>query len=272
MLYRSHTPAAPLCYFVERFWFSSDAPLQARGRVLPSGTMELVINLRDDEIGIFDPSQTGEPHRFTGAVIAGAYSRYFDPQVYESVLGVHFRPGAATAFLGVPAGELADSHVDLESVWGPAAWEIRERLFVAATPEARFALLEAALLERVRRSPERHPAVPAALAALERADEAVSVREIARDIGLCQRRLIQVFTSSVGLTPKRYQRVCRFRRARELVRQAASPDWPHVALECGYFDQSHLIRDFRQFTGFSPGEFHRMENEKLLPSHLVQIP
>jgi len=272
MLYRSYTPAAPLGHFVEQFWFSADAPLHTRVRVLPRGTIELVINLRDDEIRIFDPAQTDIPRRFTGAVVSGAYSRYFDPQVHESVMGVHFRPGGATAFLAVPAGELAESHVDLESVWGPAARELRARLCEAAAPETRFLLLEAALLERLLRAPERHPAVPAALAALETADEAVSVREIARDLGLCHRQLIQVFTSSVGLTPKRYQRVCRFQRARELGRHTASPDWAHVALECGYFDQSHLIRDFRQFTGFSPGEFTRAQHEKLLLGHVAQIP
>jgi AraC-like DNA-binding protein len=256
---------------VERFWFSSDAPVDARARILPRGTIELVINLRDDEIRIFDPAQSDQPRRFSGAVISGAYSRYFDPRVHESVLGVHFWPGGAAPFLAVPAGELADSHVDLESVWGPAAGELRERLCEAASPEARFTLLEAALVARLHRAPERHPAVPAALAALEAADEAVSVREIARDIGLCQRRLIQVFTTSVGLTPKRYQRVRRFQRAGELVRHAASPDWAWVALECGYFDQSHLIRDFRQFTGLSPGEFVRTQHEKRMPNHIAQL-
>ncbi|MFN3649758.1 MAG: DUF6597 domain-containing transcriptional factor [Armatimonadota bacterium] len=272
MLYRSYTPAAPLHHLIEWYWYSSGAPLHARGRVLPSGTMELVVNLRDDEIRIFDPSRKDEPRRFTGAVISGAYSRLFEPQVHESVLGVHFKPGAAASLLGAPAGELADRHVELESLWGPAAREIHERLCEAATPEARIALLETALLERLHRAPERHPAVPAALAALEAADEAVSVRRIARDLGLCHRRLIQVFTSAVGLTPKRYQRVRRFQRARRLVRPTASPDWAQVALECGYFDQSHLIRDFRQFTGFSPGEFQRLQNENLLPSHLTQVP
>jgi len=272
MLYRSHIPSAPLGHFVERFWFHSGAPSDVRARILPSGTIELVINLSDDEIRFFDPSQSDEPLRFTGAVVSGAYGRYIDPQVHDSVLGVHFKPGGATPFLGVPAGELADSHVELESLWGPAAGELRSRIYEAATPEAKFALLEAALLARLHRAPERHPAVPAALKALALPDEAVRVREVARDLGLCQRRFIQVFTSSVGLTPKRYQRVCRFHRARELVRHTVSPDWARVAAECGYFDQSHLIRDFRQFTGFSPGEFNRAQSERLLSSHVVQIP
>lgn len=272
MIYRFHTPVPPLSEYIQHFWYSADAPLHVRGRVLPSGTLELVINLRDDEIGIFDLARTDQPHRLPGAVISGAYSRYFEPQVHESVMGVHFRPGGAAPFLGVPAGELADNHVDLECIWGRAAREIRERLCEAATPEAKFSLLEANLLQRLRWSRERHPAMSAALAALSVADEAVTIREVAREIGLCQRRLIQVFTCSVGLTPKRFQRVCRFQRVRERVRQADAPDWAQIALECGYFDQSHLIRDFRQFTGFSPGEFTRMQSESHLPSHLAQLP
>jgi AraC-like DNA-binding protein len=271
MLYCSHLPAAPLGHFVDRFWFHADAPLGAHARILPSGTLELVINLRDDELRFFDPAQAGGPHRFTGAVVSGAFSRYFDPQVHPAVLGVHFRPGGAAPFLGVPAGELAERHVDLESIWGRAAGELRARLCEAATPAARFSLLETALLERLRRSRERHAAVPAALAALETADETVSVREIARDLGLCHRRLIQVFTATVGLTPKRYRRVCRFQRARALARRTASPDWAYVALECGYFDQSHLIRDFREFTGFSPGEFERAQTRQPLPGHISQL-
>jgi AraC-like DNA-binding protein len=269
MVYRSYIPAAPLSCFVERFWYSSDAPAEARGRVLPSGTMELVINLREDQIRIFDPSVEDEARCHSGAVVAGAYSRYFEPYVHESVIGVHFRPGGAAALLGVPAGELADSHVDLELFWGAAARETRERLCEAATPEARFSLLEEILLERLRRSPERHPAVSAALAALTHKE--LSIGEIAREIGICQRRLIQVFTSSIGLTPKRFQRVCRFHRVRDLVGGVASPEWGQIALDCGYFDQSHLIRDFRQFTGFSPAEFERAQNENLLPAHIAQI-
>src|SRR5262249_6251326 len=104
----------------------------------------------------------------------------------------------------------------------------------------------------LRRSPPRHGAVPVALDAFERADAAVTVRDLARRVGLSQRRFIQLFTAEVGLTPKLYGRVRRFQRARELVREATEPDWAKVAVACGFFDQSHLIRDFREFSGLSP--------------------
>ena len=270
MLYRSYSPGPPLSEFIKRFWLCSDAPPHARERILPSGTIELVINLRDDEIRIYDPSNPDLCTRYSGAILSGTYSRFFviDPLQHASILGVHFRPGGAFPFLGAPAGELADTHVDLETLWGPAAVELRERLCIAATPRERFSLMEEALLSRLRRSPEPHGAVPVALGAFEPAG--VRVRDVAGLVGLSQRRFIQVFAAEVGLTPKLYCRVRRFQRARALVGQAASPDWARVAVDCGYFDQSHLIRDFLAFSGLSPVDYFHQQSERVLPNHVPQ--
>jgi AraC-like DNA-binding protein len=273
MLYRSYTPAPPLSEFIDRFWLCQDMSPNLKERILPSGTIELVINLRDDEIRIYDPSHPDRCTRFSGAILSGTYSRFFviDPLQHASILGVHFRPGGAFPFLGAPAGELADTHVDLETLWGPSAAELRERLCAAATPAERFFLLEEALLSRLRRSPEHHGAVPAALDMFEPTGAAVRVRDVVEHIGLSQRRFIQVFTGEVGLTPKLYCRVRRFQRARSLVRQAAAPDWARVAVDCGYFDQSHLIRDFLAFSGLSPADYLHRQSERVLPNHVPQL-
>lgn len=272
MVRHAYSPTGPLRALISRLWYWEDAPPRSRERILPSGTMELVVNLRDDEIRIYDPSDPDRFRRCSGALVSGPYRRFFviDPCVHASIIGVHFRPGGAVPFLGVPASELADTHVDLEALWGQAARELRERLCEAVTAEERFSLLEAALVARLRRPPECHPAVPAALAALEPAGQGVSVREVARRIGLSQRRFIQVFSAAVGVTPKRYHRIRRFQRARKLARPASSPDWADVALEFGYFDQSHLIRDFQEFAGYSPVEFQRHWSERVLPNHVPQ--
>ena len=272
MLYRRHTPTPRLARFVDCFWACSDAPAHRRERILPSGTIELVVNLREDEIRVYDPSDLDRCRRFSGAAISGTYSEAFviDPLQHASIVAVHFRPGGAFPFLGMPAGELADTHVDLEDLWGPLAREVRERLCAAATPVARFHLLEEILLSRLGRSLEGHRAVPAALAALEPADKTWRVRDLAGDVGLSQRRFIQVFTAEVGMTPKLYSRVLRFQRARALVRDAVAPDWARVAVDCGYFDQSHLIRDFLAFSGLSPAGYLRRRSEHVLPNHVPQ--
>jgi len=88
----------------------------------------MVFNLRDDELRIHDPVQPDRYERFSGALVSGAYAGSFviDTAQETSMLGVHFKPGAAFPFLGLPASELAERHVDLETLWGPSAARLRE--------------------------------------------------------------------------------------------------------------------------------------------------
>jgi transcriptional regulator GlxA family with amidase domain len=113
------------------------------------------------------------------------------------------------------------------------------------------------------RPPEHHYAVSIALDAFAQTEARVLVRDIAGSIGLSQRQFIQVFTNEIGMTPKLFCRVQRFQRVLALVRQNAAPDWARLAMDCGYFDQSHMIRDFLAFSGFSPSDYLRRQNSLL---------
>jgi AraC-like DNA-binding protein len=272
MIYRSYTPSPPLADFVERFWQCSDAPSHRRERILPSGTIELVINLREDEIRIYEPLHSDRCTRFSGAVVSGPYKGCFmiDPLQHASIIGVHFKPGGAFPFLNAPADELADTHLDLETLWGRTATELRERLCAATTAGQRFSLLEDALVSRLRHPPERHGAVSIALETFEQTGGGARVHDVACRVGLSQRRFIQVFAAEVGLTPKLYCRMRRFQQAREFMRNVEAPDWARVAVNCGYFDQSHLIRDFQAFSGLSPMTYLRRASEHVLPNHVPQ--
>jgi AraC-like DNA-binding protein len=278
MEYRTYRPGPPLAGLVEYLWTLRDTPAHSTERIVPTGTLELVVNLRDDAVRIYDAG-TLACRRYPGAVVSGAYQRFFviDTREHASMAGVHFRPGGAAPFLGVPPGELADRHVELETLWGRSATELRERLCAAATSEDRFVALERSLLSRLAGFRGGHPAVPFALYRLAR--PGVTVGEVAASVDLSRRRFIEVFTAAVGMTPKRLSRVLRFQRVNALARRArtlpsavgasgSSPDWAQLALECGYFDQSHLVRDVSEFTGTSPSQLLRA-SEQVKEFHLA---
>lgn len=271
MIYGSYTPPPPLADYVERIWQCSDVPSHQPLRILPTGTLELVINLRDDEVRVYDSVQSDRCDRFSGAVVAGPYKECLkiDPMHHASIIGVHFKPGGAFPFIGAPADELLDMHLDLDALWGRSANDVREQL-CAATFEQRFSLLENMLVSRLRRSPARHAAVRIALRMFEQTDGETSVHDVACRVGLSQRRFIRVFAAEVGLTPKLYCRVRRFQRARGLARNVEAPDWAQVAVDCGYFDQSHLIRDFQEFAGLTPASYLRQSSQQILPIQLPQ--
>jgi AraC-like DNA-binding protein len=110
-------------------------------------------------------------------------------------------------------------------------------------------------------------AVRFALDAFGRTDSGLGIRDVARDAGLSQRRFSQLFTREVGMSPKLFYRVQRFRQALETVRHAAEPNWAQVAVDCGYYDQSHLIHDFRFFSNLSPTEYVRRRSECVVQNH-----
>src|SRR6476469_4715767 len=147
MLYLTHVPARPLREFVEHLWLLSDAPAHGRELIVPSGTVELAINLHDDEIRVYEPRGFNDFRRFSGMVFSGAYGGPFgiDTAAHSLMMGVHFHPGGAFPFLGVDAEDLADAHVDAESLWGRRASLLRERLCSAANHPERFIILEEAL-------------------------------------------------------------------------------------------------------------------------------
>jgi AraC-like DNA-binding protein len=287
VLYLSHSPGPPLSQFVDRFWILTGAQIPRKERILPSGTIELVINLRENEMRIHDPVQPERCKRFSGVILSGVYSRAFvcDAIQHESIAGVHFRPGGAAPFLDEAASEFTDTHVDLAELWGRSARQLRERLCELATPQERFRMMERFLMGRLHLHPsKRHPALAPALNMFGATGTGGSVRDVARAIGLCERRFIQVFNTQVGVTPKLFCRLLRFQRARALAQQKAmvdldrepdrratrGVDWPQLASACGYYDQSHLIHDFQEFSGSSPTDYlqHIQQGRWLKDSHV----
>lgn len=273
MEYLGRTPAPPLDAYVERIWYCSDLPEHTRERVLPGGgTMDLIINLVEDEIRIFDTEDPNVVRARGGALVGGVQTcgRLCDPRQRASVAGVHFRPGGAFPFLGISATEIVNSHVALEDVWGSASRNLREQLQEARSANERLRLLEVALLRRFRQARRTHPAVQAAVRALRPGRNDARVAQVAAAVGLSHRRFIEVFEREVGLPPKLYARLQRFHHVKKHLANAGGPEsWATFALACGYFDQSHMIRDFVKFSGISPSSYLRSGDELTQFDHLV---
>lgn len=241
---------------MENLWLYGgvDSP-RLKEAIFPTGTFELVFNLRDDEIRIYKNAWSDEFQRYSGAIISGPYAGPFvtDSALEACVMGVHFKPGGAFPFLGCNADDLRDGHFDLQMIWGGAAGELRERLCGVVSLARRFRLLEEFLTARLRHL-ERHSAVALALYTLTSAGSQMT-RELAHDAGLSEKRFIDVFRLEVGLNPKLFTRIRRFQRVLGQAHRLGAPDWAEVALQHGYFDQSHLIRDFVAFSGVGPTDY-----------------
>jgi AraC-like DNA-binding protein len=263
MLFLRHVPGPPLSQFVDLLWlYEGYTQPHAKERILPTGEMQIVINLLEDHSSVYDRDDTDRCQTFRGSLLSGAHSQYqvIGTAQQASVIGVHFRPGGAFPFLRRPAGELRDTTVSLDALWGRTAIDLRDQLLEAATHQARFEILERALLAELARGFSRNGLdqngpVGFALGRFMAVPHMTTMASVSEQIGLSPKRFIQVFRDETGFTPKVFCRIRRFHRALDRMEGRRSVEWANVALDCGYFDQAHFIHDFRAFSGINPSSY-----------------
>lgn len=237
-----------------------EAPVIHRG--IPSPALTFVLSL-DDE-----PIVTGwSPDQATGAdayrqhtVLSGLHTQpaYIAQPRVQSGIQLAVRPLAARALFGMPASELRHLAMDGTDVLGASAVELRERLVELPTWGERFTEFARYLRGRwapLRRRPPRSEVVEA-WTWIVRTRGTGSVEALARHVGMSPRHLTTVFRGEVGRTPKEVSRLMRFENARQsmaaAIQSGTGPDIAAVAHACGYYDHSHLVRDFQQYVGASP--------------------
>lgn len=159
-------------------------------------------------------------------------------------------PQAARAVLGVPLGELTDRVVALDNVWSRGAGALLDRMASASIDEGARALA-AAIAARVRPTTATDLLVARARALL---DAGHAVAHVADELDVTERYLRRAFVDRTGLSPKRYARIARLQHILARLR-GRRPDWARLAAELGYFDQAHLVNDFRDLTGSTPDAF-----------------
>jgi AraC-like DNA-binding protein len=268
MIQRMYQLHPRLADFVDTVWYYDGyAPPHRLERVLPDGSMQLIIHLRGEPLRVY--GREDAPHEVQGPLVCGPRARYslVDTAQQGALVGIHFRPGGAAPLLGVPAGELRDTDVPLEALWGAGAWELQQQIVEAPTPEARLRLLEATLLARLESARALDPVVTYAVLAFAPALRGASVAAVAAATSLSHRHFISVFREAIGLTPKTYCRVARFQAALRAIARGEQVKWAVLAAACGYYDQAHLVHDFRAFSGLAPSGYlaRRGEHRNHIP-------
>jgi AraC-like DNA-binding protein len=248
--------AFPLSQYVEYLWSVANTDAApSRQRVYPNGAMALVIHLKKPTASFYLDDQ---PQSVRVPLLAGPYSRSFhiDPSESTAVIGVLFRPGAARLFFPVAAHELHNADIALSELNPSEADQLLNEVCSATGEQAQFLVIEEYLKRKLKNAVAAHPAVGYVVDMLSR-DGGIRLGQIQRDIGLSHTRINQLFREHVGLTPKLFCRVRRFRMLLERIDRGMPVNWVETATDCGYFDQAHLIHDFRAFAGVTPLQYAR---------------
>jgi AraC-like DNA-binding protein len=208
--------------------------------VLPDGCVDIV----------YSPG-TARELQVVGAMTS---ARKFSLVPGQIGFGVRFRPAMSQVFLPVPGLNITDQSIDLSEIWGPDARRLVEQVSEAQSPAQRIQLFEMRL-----HNPGEITVVQRLCTTIVEQAGQVRIDDLAFQAGLSARQLRRLFLDQIGLSPKHFCRVIRFRNSLSRLPQAERTDWARVALDCGYYDQAHFINEFREFSGYTPGEFVALE-------------
>jgi len=253
VLFLERIPAAPLANYIRTLWYAQagDIP-RHRERILPSGCVQIILSLSRDFI--LDSIEGSAQLRVKPALVIGARSVYeiVDSSDMADLIGIVFEPGGFPVFASDSAHLFSNRTVALECIWGKNAEALRDRLREIGSPQQRLECMEQFLRAGFQNKPakgNRSPEVNFALRYFAEMPSVASVRETARQIGWSERRFSQIFREEVGLAPKVWCRVQRFQRAVKQLHAGIEVRWAELALDCGYYDQSHFANEFRAFSG-----------------------
>ncbi|MEX2193942.1 MAG: AraC family transcriptional regulator [Thermoleophilaceae bacterium] len=240
-----------------------------RRRELPSGEVVVIIGF-GPKLRTTYPGLAHDRVLTHRSFVAGLHDTHCLVETPGTQAGIQLNltPLGAHLLLGLPMHELTNRVVDLGDVLGADADLLVEELHDAPDWQARFELLDDVLVRRLDSARPASPDVAWAWQRMIRSGGRLPVGELCEELGCSRKHIVRRFDEQIGLAPKTFARVLRFQRAVHMLghRDGASwvderergagrgMTWGEVALECGYFDQAHMNRDFRQFAGASPGE------------------
>lgn len=261
MLYQTFNPPPRLAPYV-RFYWALEADLAAGEefvhRSMADGCVEIVFHYRAtfDEIGVI--GECASP--LSNMQAQSTSFRRFSTRESFGIFGAYLYPFAIPRLFSFPASDFTNISPDLESVFGVDGRRLEERVLAAADSEHRAGIVSSFLEDKLDATSRDLPLIHKAVHSVIEADGGLNIAGIAREHALSIRQFERKFKEFAGLSPKLYSRIVRFQAATRH-KFAGTRDLTEIAYACGYYDQSHFINDFRQFSGYTPKEYFWAEAE-----------
>lgn len=252
-MFATFAPPPQLSGYVRMFWaFEHEVP-QGQAyvyRSMADGCAELIFHFRNRFMPLAGTGGAGFSHLHAQT---SRHSRFLTHGSF-GIFGAYLYPTAVPALFGHSGASVAGCMPDLQSLLGREGTELEERILSARYHHQRVEILSGYLIRLLsRRKPEKS-AVQLAVQQILAADGMVNIAELASSVSLSSRQFERNFKAAAGFTPKLFTRIIRFHRALEAYGRFDG-NLAGLAYECGYYDQSHFIHDFREFSGYTPREY-----------------
>lgn len=259
MKYQQIQPTAKLTPYIRCFGLleSEHAPEQSkRFKIIADGCPGLIFQENPD--CFLDKDGNKLPQLFLHGLTTG-HSEKTTTSYYRNI-GVYFRPHALRSVFGIDAHALTNRYVALDSI---VPNHVSEQLLLAHSIEKRIEILSVFILQQLAlNSHKEHPKTLFAIESIQAQRNGTSLAGIQSDLNVTERTLERIFNTHIGVSPKLFARIDRFQQALDHLRKQPAPFFTGVAYQHAYADQSHFIRDFKEFAGSSPKQFLQHAHEQ----------
>jgi hypothetical protein len=242
-------------------------PAQSKERVVPTSHVFLIFELDGYTRHTYDNDSLKENASYSKAWISGVHRNFISISAHENseMLVVQFKPFGSFPFLHAATDLFNELVIPAHEVLSDSIYELREQMTSAADTEVVFELVEAWPLNRFDESMAHGKPLLETVTSLQ--DKPVhGLNALMEAYTGCQKKLIDEFKKFIGLTPKYYQRILRFNDLMQKIQHKDSVTWRDIAQDCGFSDKSHLIKEFRHFSGINPEQFISNEFHKTEPN------
>lgn len=260
-----HVPSGPLSKYIENIVFFEGYTAEHKAdKLLPDGGIYLIINMLEKTEKLFRNESLTTYQEFTGCFISGQHKRFiFIEAEHSSNMAIKFKLGGAAPFLDFPVSLLNNKVRQAEPIFGNKISVIRQKIIIEKDVQKKFSLMENFLLNSIRNGYSDNNKFLEVLEFLAAAPHAASIRELSERMGVTQKHMITLFNTQVGLTPKALARIFRFQKVILELEKLKPADWLQIALDCGYYDQAHFIKDFYAFSGIRPTAYSEQKGDYL---------
>ncbi|NTU20367.1 AraC family transcriptional regulator [Brevibacillus sp. HB1.2] len=243
--YREYMPSKSLANYIACYWTSeyNGEGIARMSRVIPDGCVDIIFNL-------------GATSVKKGAFLTGLMRTYEDMLVTEpqALIGIRFYVEGAARFLRYPVAIINGHHPHLQDIWGKEADEVIEGLLEASDTAERIAWLEQELIKRLWMDDPADQLLLTSMNYLYEYRGSLSMAALAEKVNYSERTLRRMFQQQLGMSPKELGRIIQFQGLLQMLAKGTRTSFTDAALQCGYYDQSHLIKSFHTFYGVAPSK------------------
>ncbi|KAB1232603.1 helix-turn-helix domain-containing protein [Chryseobacterium viscerum] len=255
MDYQTFPPQPDLASIIKCYW-TLESPREAVPQVqtiVPDGCMEMIIHYGD----LYNQYIDGKPVLQPRSCVFGQLTEplKIEPTGITGIFSVRFHHDGFIPFATIPIKEMDDQAIPLEKLFGIQGSELEENVLKASTVQEKISIVETFLLERLN-TETIDRIVQSTVDLLLNVDGKISVNELSKQTNINRRQLERKFSSAIGLSPKQLSKTIRLQTTIKHLLNKEYASLTALAYESEYYDQAHFIKDFKEFTGFTPKEFY----------------